>query len=148
MEIHAMNRTHLEQIAKLESECFVHPWSYNSLEEYLGNPSAYFYVALSDEGELMGYVGSYIVADEAYVTNVAVSERFRRMGVGAELVKTVSENARSNRASFISLEVRLSNTAAIELYKKAGFDTAGIRPKFYRDPEEDALIMTKRFERG
>ncbi len=146
MKIVSMNRTHLDAVAKLEEECFAHPWSENSLEDYLNNPSAYFFVALTDSGEVAGYIGTYIVCDEAYITNVAVTEKCRRCGIGRDLVSSAFENAAKNKASFISLEVRLSNMAAVSLYKSLGFETDGVRPNFYRDPDEDALIMTKRFK--
>ncbi len=148
MKIVSMNRTHLDAVTKLEEECFAHPWSENSLEDYLNNPSAYFFVALTEVGEVAGYIGTYIVCDEAYITNVAVTNEHRRCGIGRELVSYASDNAEKNNASFISLEVRLSNMPAVSLYKSLRFESDGIRPNFYRDPDEDALIMTKRFERG
>ncbi len=146
MKIVSMNRTHLDAVAKLEEECFAHPWSENSLEDYLNNPSAYFFVAVTEMCEVAGYIGTYIVCDEAYITNIAVTTGHRRCGIGRKLVSHAADNAERNNASFISLEVRLSNTPAVSLYKSLGFDLDGIRPKFYRDPEEDALIMTKRFK--
>lgn len=148
MNILSMNRTHLDAVSQLEDECFAHPWSKNSLEDYLNNPSAYFFVALTDSMDVVGYIGTYIVCDEAYITNVAVTTEYRGRKVGKELVLRAVDNAKKNGASFISLEVRPSNTPAVSLYKSLDFITDGIRPDFYRDPKEDALIMTKRFERG
>ena len=148
MKIVSMSCIHLDEVAELEKECFVHPWSRDSLDEYLNNPSAYFFVAIDDNKKVLGYVGTYIICDEAYVTNVAVSKGARRQGIGHALIERAVENARQNRASFISLEVRFSNMPAIGLYKSFEFISEGVRPNFYRDPEEDALIMTKRFERG
>lgn len=141
-----MNRTHLDAIAKLEEECFAHPWSKNSLEDYLNNPSAYFFTALTDSSKVVGYIGTYIVCDEAYITNVAVTAERRGCKIGKELVLRAVDNAAKNNASFISLEVRPSNTPAVALYKSLDFKTDGIRPNFYRDPDEDALIMTRRFK--
>ena len=147
MKIVSMSSLHLDSVAGLERECFVHPWSKASLEEYLNNPSAYFFVAVDDKSNVVGYIGTYIICDEAYVTNIAVSENSRRQGVGNALVGRAVENAKNNGASFISLEVRLSNMGAVNLYKKNGLETVGVRPNFYRDPEEDAFIMTRRFEK-
>ena len=146
MKITEMNSGFLPDVEKIEAECFVHPWSRQSLEEYLNNPNAFFYVASEDDGRAVGYIGTYIVCDEAYVTNVAVSEQYRRQGIGKQLVLRATENAQRNNASFITLEVRVSNTAAVSLYKSLGFVLDGMRPGFYRDPDEDALIMTKRFQ--
>lgn len=145
VKIVSMNCFQIDAVFALESECFAHPWSKESLEEYLNNPNAYFYTAVSGDN-VLGYIGTYIVADESYVTNVAVTESARGRGIGKALVMRALENSKGNGASFLSLEVRLSNTPAISLYKSCGFESDGIRPKFYRDPEDDALIMTKRFE--
>lgn len=144
VKIVSMNSFQIESVYELERECFAHPWSKDSLEEYLNNPSAYFYTAVLDD-KVVGYIGTYIVADESYVTNIAVTESARKRGIGKALVLKALENSKNNGASFLSLEVRLSNTPAITLYRNCGFESEGIRPKFYRDPEEDALIMTKRF---
>ena len=86
-----------------------------------------------------------MVMDECFVTNLAVTENYRRQGIGNALILEATRNARSNGASFITLEVRVSNGAAISVYGKNEFITEGIRKGFYRDPDEDALIMTRRF---
>ncbi len=148
MKISNMNYFSLPDVANLEKECFSHPWTEESLEESLGNPNSYFFVATDAEDKTIGYIGTYIVRDEAYVTNVAVTESERGRGVGRALVERAVENARACNASFISLEVRLSNAAAVSLYKSVGFESVGVRPNFYRDPDEDALIMTLYFNRG
>ena len=83
--------------------------------------------------------------DEGYITNVAVFPQYRKKGVATALIKRVFELAREKKLAFVSLEVRVSNSNAIALYKKAGFKEEGRRKSFYRDPREDALIMTKRF---
>ena len=83
--------------------------------------------------------------DEGYITNVAVFPQYRKQGVATALIKRVFELAQEKKLAFVSLEVRVSNSAAIALYEKAGFKEEGRRKSFYRDPREDALIMTKRF---
>lgn len=84
------------------------------------------------------------IAGEGYVTNVAVLPPFRRKGIGETLLRYVISGSKSE-LEFISLEVRVSNEAAVSLYKKLGFETVGMRKRFYTNPVEDALIMTKRF---
>ncbi|NLL63842.1 MAG: ribosomal protein S18-alanine N-acetyltransferase [Ruminococcaceae bacterium] len=144
MKIIAMDETHLDALAELEVECFATPWSKASFEEYLNNPNAFFFVAI-DEEKVIGYIGSYIVNGEAYITNIAVTKANRGLGIGTSLVFICTENAKDMGAEFITLEVRLSNIGAQNLYKKFDYISEGVRPGFYRDPDEDALIMTRRF---
>ncbi len=107
------------------------------------NAKTFFYVA-SVGGVTAGYMGISIIAGEGYVTNIAVLPRFRKQGVALCILNTVIENHK-NDLDFISLEVRVSNDAAISLYKKLGFEMVGTRKRFYEHPTEDALIMTKTF---
>ena len=134
---------HIKDIAKLESLCFSEPWSEEGiLEAYrLGTR---FFVAEIDN-RFAGYIGIKAVIDEGYITNIAVFPEFRRKGAANALISKVFEFAIEKRLSFVSLEVRPSNTAAVSLYEKAGFKEEGRRKDFYRLPREDALIMTKRF---
>jgi len=111
-------------IKKIEDECFSVPWSEKSIEESLENPCSHFYLAKAGE-EVLGYIGIQIFSGEGYVT------------------KALVERALENEMEFLTLEVRESNSPAIELYKKLGFAEVGVRPKFYREPTEDALLMTK-----
>lgn len=134
---------HIKDIARLEELCFSEPWSEEGiLEAYrLGTR---FFVAEADK-KLIGYIGVKAVVDEGYITNIAVFPEFRRKGVAAALLDKVFDYAEEKRLSFVSLEVRPSNTAAVSLYQKTGFKEEGRRKDFYRLPREDALIMTKRF---
>lgn len=141
-----MEREHLEAVAQLEKVCFSQPWSYKSLEEELDNDTAHFFAALS-EGRVAGYIGVYVVYESCFITNIAVYPEFRRKGVGRALIKTAMVTAGSMGADFISLEVRKTNYAAISLYESLGFEEMGLRKNFYRNPTEDALIMTKIFTR-
>ncbi|MDO5448389.1 MAG: ribosomal protein S18-alanine N-acetyltransferase [Clostridia bacterium] len=145
MRIVSLSSIHIDAVVAVEEVCFAHPWNREGIESNFNNPDAYFFVALDDSGDVIGYIGTYMVRDECFVTNVAVLPEYRKQGVGSALVERATENAKANHATFITLEVRLSNTEAINIYKKYGFESDGIRPKFYRDPDEDALIMTKRF---
>ena len=152
MKIVNLSINNIPAVAELEKECFVHPWSEESIRDYFGNPDAHFFVATensensADVSEVVGYIGSYIICDEAYITNVAVKKASRQHGIGTALLEKCMDCAENSGATFISLEVRLSNAPAVSLYKKAGFESAGVRPSFYRDPTEDAIIMTKYFK--
>lgn len=138
-----MEQRHTAAVAKLEKDCFSEPWSNDSIREAAEHGTEFF-VAENAE-HLLGYIGIKPVLDEGYITNVAVFPQYRKQGVATALIKRVFELAQKKKLAFVSLEVRVSNSAAIALYEKAGFKEEGRRKSFYRDPREDALIMTKRF---
>ena len=142
-KIEKMREEHIKDIAALEKECFSQPWSEGSLREELHKDNSNFLVALNENALVVGYIGFYFVLDEGYITNVAVASKFRRCGIAQNLLKKIIAFAQSQRLSFISLEVRASNAAAISLYEKFGFEKVGLRRNFYTLPQEDAVIMTK-----
>lgn len=139
-----MAPAHIERLAEIETECFSTPWSYDSLAEELNNPLAVFLVA-DLNGEIVGYVGMNQVIDEGYITNLAVTASHRGRGVAKALLEALIADAESHDLNFITLEVRRSNEAAINLYENFGFQQEGERREFYANPVEDALIMTKNF---
>lgn len=134
----------IKEIARLEKECFSTPWSEHTITDAFKTGTRFF-VAKKDS-LVLGYVGISAILDEGYITNVAVFPEARQKGVASALLSSLFEFARENSLSFISLEVRESNNAAISLYQKFGFKTEGKRKNFYSNPHEEALIMTKRFD--
>ena len=141
-----MDRSHIEQIAALERECFSTPWSEAMLTEVLFDSQASFIVAESEEGGVLGYAGLQVVLDEGYIDNIAVEPNARRHGVADELLDVFCRFGEANLA-FLTLEVRASNAPAIALYRKHGFEEAGRRKNYYTKPTEDAVIMTRYFKR-
>ena len=139
-----MDRSHLAQIAALERACFSAPWSEEMLAEELYNESASFIVAEGEDGHVLGYAGLHVAADEGYIDNIAVTPDARRHGVASALLDVYCRFGAVNLA-FLTLEVRASNEAARGLYKKYGFQQAGLRPGYYQHPREDAVIMTRYF---
>lgn len=129
-------------ILKIENACFSSPWSEGSINDALNNPNSHFYLAFVD-GELAGYLGVQIFSGEGYVTNIATLPEYRRQGIAKALINKALEND----MEFLTLEVRESNIPAIALYSSFDFKNMGKRPRFYREPEEDAIIMTKYFIR-
>ena len=129
-------------VAEIERECFSSPWTQEGLSSELSNENAVFFTAKLG-GEIAGYMGMHTVLDECYVANVAVKNAFRRKGIGRRLLSYAEERARERGCSFISLEVRVSNTAAVSLYSSEGYEKMGERKNFYSAPTENALIMTK-----
>lgn len=143
-EIVPMDRSHIPQIAALERDCFSDPWSETLLEDALFNPQASFIAAEDDEGHILGYAGLHAVLDEGYIDNIAVTPDARRHGVASALLDVFCRFGAAHLA-FLTLEVRKSNTPAIALYEKFGFQQTGLRPGYYQHPQEDALIMTREF---
>lgn len=143
-EIAPMQEEDTGDIAAIEKECFSSPWSLEGIKEELRNDSARFFV-FRQNGRAVGYIGSHIVLDECYIANVAVLPDFRRKKIGERLIERAMKAARDEGCSFISLEVRVSNSAAISLYEKMGFERIGERKNFYSSPTENALIMTRFF---
>lgn len=143
-EVKPIEYHHIKEIAELEKICFSTPWSEQTISDAFKTGTRFF-VAEKDN-KILGYVGISAILDEGYITNVAVFPEARRQGVASALLETLFDFAKEKRLSFISLEVRESNVSAISLYKNFGFKTEGKRKNFYSSPEEDALIMTKRFD--
>lgn len=139
-----MDRSTVPDVAAIERECFSQPWSEDMLAEELYNDNASFIVAEADDGTVLGYAGLTVVLDEGYINNVAVRSQYRRMGVADALLGTFIHFAEEHLA-FLTLEVRASNDKAISLYTKNGFVQEGRRKDYYKDPKEDAIIMTRRF---
>lgn len=149
VKIVPMTADHLEELEKLERICFSRPWSRKMLAEELENQCAAFLVAEdSVSGRVLGYAGLMVVADEGYITNVAVFPEYRRQGIAAQILQVFVQFAEANRLAFLTLEVRPSNAAAIALYQGFGFEEVGRRKNYYDLPKEDALILTKYFETG
>ncbi|MBO4692809.1 MAG: ribosomal protein S18-alanine N-acetyltransferase [Clostridia bacterium] len=134
----------VKDIQELESECFSAPWSQKAIIEALEHNTVFFKAMVDDK--TVGYIGVTAVAGEAYVNNIAVKSDYRKRGIGSVLLDRAVTYARDKTLEFLSLEVRKSNTAAISLYTKAGFQQEGIRKSFYDNPCEDGIIMTRRFK--
>ena len=144
VKIVPMAAEHLDRLEQLERMCFSRPWSKKMLAEELDNQCAAFLVAVEPETEkAVGYAGVLVVADEGYITNVAVDPSCRRQGVAAQLLQVFDNFAKGNNLAFLTLEGRPSNAAAIALYEGFGFREVGRRRNYYDLPKEDALILTK-----
>ena len=143
-EIVPMDRSHIEEIAALEKECFSTPWTEQMLTDALFDSQASFIVAEAEDGHILGYAGLHVIVDEGYIDNIAVTPDARRHGVASALLDVYCRFGAVNLA-FLTLEVRASNQAAIGLYEKYGFQRAGLRPGYYQHPREDAVIMTRYF---
>ncbi len=142
MEYCLMTEEYVEGIAQLEKQCFSDPWSANSISSELKNPLSLWIVAV-DGKNIAGYVGSQSVMGWADMMNLAVHPDYRRQGVGEALINTLIRRLKDNDVTCLTLEVRKSNTPAIDLYTKLDFVQVGCRPGYYHNPKEDALILRK-----
>jgi [ribosomal protein S18]-alanine N-acetyltransferase len=126
----------------IERASFSAPWpTYAFRQELEANRLARYLVA-RDGDRLVGYAGLWLMVDEAHVTTFAVSPEYRRQGVGEHLLQELLRISESVGAAVATLEVRVSNLPARRLYEKYGFRPVGVRPRYYTDNNEDALIMT------
>jgi ribosomal-protein-alanine N-acetyltransferase len=133
-----------EMVAELEKRCFSLPWSLQSIQSELKNPIA-LYLGVFIEGRLTGYAGIQMILDEGYITNIAAAPEERRRGIGDRLMVGLKAAASERGLSFVTLEVRESNTPAQNLYRKHGFIAVGKRKGYYDEPKEDAVIMTNEY---
>lgn len=129
-------------IAALEQAVFSLPWSSAALEqEFTDNPLAHYLVVEHNNGQLLGYAGMWIVLDEAHIMNIAITPAWQGQGLGKVLLQTMIARAIAQGAIRMTLEVRLSNQTARGLYQQLGFIAAGVRPGYYTDNNEDALLL-------
>ena len=146
-KISEMNFSHIKDIAEIERLSFSHPRSENSLLNEVNNKNSIYYVILDiGKNKAIAYAGMDIVLDEAYIVNIAVLPEYRNKGYGYIITNELIKYCEENKFSFITLEVRVSNYTAINLYEKLGFEKVGIRKNFYTAPNENAYIMTKFFK--
>jgi ribosomal-protein-alanine N-acetyltransferase len=130
----------LEGVAEIEKLCFSAPWSVQSLK-LLTNDGIGVGMVCRKDGKVCAYGGMLIAVDEGQITNIATHPDVRRQGYGRAVVESLIKYAKNNKLVSISLEVRVSNKAAIDLYSKLGFKTEGRRKDFYTAPREDGLVM-------
>ena len=138
----------IDDILLIEHESFSVPWSREAFESELLKNALSVYLVAEIKNEIIGYGGMWLILDEAHITNVAVRLSSRGNGVGERLVEFLIDKASKSGARSMTLEVREGNVAARRLYEKMGFFVEGIRPGYYQDNKEDALIMWKREESG
>lgn len=142
IRIEAMSLDDLPSVQAIEQASFTTPWPPNAYRSELEMNRLATYLVARAEGEVVAYAGIWMMVDEAHITTFAVDPRWRRQGIGERLLLALLDMAIDRRAREATLEVRLSNLAARRLYEKYGFRPVGIRPRYYSDDNEDALIMT------
>ena len=139
--VRAMTPDDLDGVMAVEQGAFAAPWSRSAFAEELEKNRLARYLVALDGDVIVGYAGTWLVINEAHVTNVAVQVGRRHEGIGRLLMETLMELARENGMGSMTLEVRVSNMVARHLYETLGFAEAGIRKNYYSETKEDALIL-------
>ncbi len=167
-----MRNDDVPEVSRLERRCFTNPWPESAYYRELREPDRNYYIVLRwqvsgaeiepepvvagsplarlfrparsrvSPHPIVGFAGMWVIYGEAHVTTIAVAPEHRRLGLGEVLFLTLISEAIRRGAEFVTLEVRVSNTAAQALYAKYGFTQRGVRPRYYSDNLEDAYIMT------
>jgi [ribosomal protein S18]-alanine N-acetyltransferase len=144
LEIGPLTADDLDELMQIERSSFQAPWSPEMFKQDLGFPIARCLAARvpgAAANQLAGYIICWFVADEVHVTNIAVRKDLRNRRIATRLVEEALSLARNDQMRFCTLEVRRSNEAARQLYRRLGFEARGVRSKYYSDNNEDALIM-------
>lgn len=147
MMIRRMEKRDLLQVEAIETALFSDAWSEQGFEDTLNSPYVISLVAIDEaEDMILGYIIMYVSFEEGEISNVAVAKSGQNRGIGSALMQANLEKGLEESVTRFILEVRVSNTPAIALYKKFGFTEIGIRRDFYEKPREDALIMVREKE--
>lgn len=137
-----MSADDVSDVVAIEAEAYgEHHWSKSAFYDEMNNNLAKYYCAKNTEGKIIGYAGTWHIIDEGHITTIAVSSEYKRKHVGEALIVKILEDCYSAGIKYLTLEVRESNTPAINLYKKYGFSSLGTRKGYYQDNDENALIM-------
>lgn len=137
-----MTENDIPRAAELESIIFSDPWSEKVYRETFSQPAVEYVAVCDDEtGRMVGAVGVRNIVGTGEITNVMLLPEYRGQGTGKKMLLEAMDRGRRLGAKDFTLEVRKSNKTAIKLYESLGFESAGIRPGFYRNPTEDAVIM-------
>ncbi len=140
IEIRTLRFEDVEALAAIEAESFTMPWSKQDFEDLLKRDYCYYLVALAD-GEVAGCCGYTKSFEEGNIDNVVVAPKYRGLGIAQRMLQELIDRGVRAGVEAFTLEVRVSNEAAIHVYEKLGFVSEGIRPRFYEKPVEDANIM-------
>lgn len=132
---------YIEQLLAIERASFSAPWTLDDYMTEVARPIAHI-VAVTDGDILLGYAGFWQVMEVAEVNNVAVAEAYRGQGIGKMLMSGLLDLAALLGCEQVHLEVRAANSGAIALYDGLGFRQVGVRPDYYDNPKEDAVLMT------
>lgn len=138
----------IETIINIESEAFAQPWKHQAIIDELSCPDASHSVAKAflqsqTRAAVVAYIFVRFLIDEMHIMKIAVASHWRNRGTGLALLRSMLKEGKRRGVATVLLEVRPSNFAAIRLYEKTGFQTIGVRPNYYPQTRETALVMSK-----
>jgi [ribosomal protein S18]-alanine N-acetyltransferase len=141
--IRRMREGDLPEVRTIEDLSFSSPWNDNTFRGEIQNRPVSFplVVVRKPGGRVVGYIIFWHVRDDVQINNIAVHPDFRGQGIAEALMRFVIDKVRSEGATFMTLEVRRSNSPAAALYRKLGFEVLGTRKNYYTKPDEDALVL-------
>lgn len=142
VRIEPMRTADLPEVEAIERASFTTPWPPNAYRSELEDNRLASYLVARIGERVVAYAGMWLMVDEAHITTFAVHPSWRRRRIGERLLLAMLDLAATRRAREATLEVRVSNLAARRLYEKYGFRPVGIRPRYYSDDGEDAIVMT------
>ena len=146
IEIMPMTANDIDGVLKAEESCFAIAWTRTDFEREMNENKLAIYFVAKDGEKIVGYAGMWHVVTEGQITNVAVLEEYRGQKVGSLLMDALIKTAEEREMIGITLEVKISNYPAQKLYTKYGFKPEGFRKNYYKDTNEDAVVMWKYFE--
>ena len=143
IEFYRMVQEDADGVARVEAACMPVPWSRQSFWEEASHTDAYYLIArdVDRDNLIVAYAGCWVLANEGHITNVAVHPDYQGQGLGRRLMNELTSRVKALGVDSMTLEVRPSNTVAINLYTSLGFRSVGQRPKYYTNPVEAAEIM-------
>lgn len=136
-----MRRRHLRSVLRIESQVYPRPWSLSLFVSELALRNSRAYWVARVDGVVVGYCGLMVTVDDGHVTTLAVDPAWHRRSVGSRLLLTLAREAIRRGTTGLTLEVRMGNKGAQELYRRFGFRPAGVRKNYYMETNEDALVM-------
>ncbi len=145
IKIRPLEGRDIRELVEMEAGIFSRPWSQQHFTELLTRPYCQYLVA-ETEAAVAGCAGLVNLCGEGEIDKVMVEESLRGRGIASALLGELIDRGRAQGITAFTLEVRAGNVPAIRLYEKFGFQSEGIRPRFYDKPVEDALIMWRREE--
>jgi [ribosomal protein S18]-alanine N-acetyltransferase len=141
VHVQPMRRRHVRSVLRIEQQVYPRPWSGSLFMSELAMRSSRAYYVARVGRELVGYAGLMMTLDEGHVTTIAVDPRRHRSKIGSRLLLVLTREAIARGATALTLEVRMSNTAAQDMYRRFGFGPVGVRKNYYQEVNEDALVM-------
>ena len=141
VEVVTMRRRHLRSVLRIEAKVYPRPWSLGLFMSELALRTTRIYLVAKVGGEVVGYAGLMLTGSDGHVTTVAVDPDWHRKGLGARLLLALSRAGIRRGCTGLTLEVRMSNEPAKELYRRFGYAPAGVRKGYYTETGEDALVM-------